>query len=149
MSRGGGCGGSLKNNLIRVSCSGLREIHLIELGITKLVVRVANRATTHAPHRIEGLLLDRRWVDRSIVLVPVEVVDSPSGGLDFYLGHLGEVFLIVNTIPEDIAEVPQSTFETVGCTLLLGLLKGGRFSLAVLDMTIPDVLDDVSLNDPL
>ena len=82
-------------------------------------------------------------------MVPVEVVDSPSGGLDFHLGHFGEIFFIVNTISEDIAEVPQSTFETVGCTLLLGLLKGGRFALAVLDMTIPDVLDNVSLNDLL
>lgn len=60
--------------------------------------------------------------------------------LGLHLGDLLQVLLIVDTVPQHIAEVPQRPLERVRRALLLGLLKGRRLALAVLDVAIADVL---------
>jgi hypothetical protein len=66
--------------------------------------------------------------------------------LDF--GHLGNVVLVVDTVAQDVAKVPQGAFQRICRPFFLGLLKTCRLALAVLDVAVSNILADQSAQDP-
>lgn len=63
---------------------------------------------------------------------------------DLYLCDLGHIFFVIYTVPEDIAKVPQCSFESICGPLFLRLFKGRGLSFCVFDMTVTDVLSQIN-----
>lgn len=61
-------------------------------------------------------------------------------GRSFDLGDLGEIVFVVDTVAQNISKVSKCTFQSICCPLLFGFLECGRFSLAILDVTVANVL---------
>lgn len=59
---------------------------------------------------------------------------------DFDFGNLGKVVLIIDTVAQNIAEGPQCTLQCIGCPFFLSFLECCRFALAVLDVTVANIL---------
>lgn len=58
--------------------------------------------------------------------------------LDF--GNLGNVVLVIDTVAQHIAEIPQSTFQGICCAFFFGFFESCRLALAVLNMSIANIL---------
>lgn len=58
----------------------------------------------------------------------------------FDFDHLGEVVFIVDTVSKHVAKCSERSFQRVGCALFLGLFECCRFSLAIFDVTVPNIL---------
>lgn len=74
-------------------------------------------------------------------MMSVKVLGIPFRWLYLDLCDLLKIVLVVETISENVAEVPKCSFQGVRRTLLLGLFEGCSFAFAVLDLAIADVLE--------
>jgi len=72
--------------------------------------------------------------------MPMQLLNIPLRRLSLNLCNLLQILLIINAIPQHIAKIPQSPLQRIRGPLLLRLLKRRRFALAVLHMSVPDIL---------
>lgn len=57
-------------------------------------------------------------------------------------GHLGHIILVIDTVTQHVAEVPQCTLQSICCAFFLGLFKRCGLALAVLDMPVANILEE-------
>lgn len=58
----------------------------------------------------------------------------------FQFRHFRDIVFVVDAVAEQVAEVTQRSFQSIGRAFLFGLLERWSLSLAILCMTIADVL---------
>lgn len=63
---------------------------------------------------------------------------------DFDLGDFRYVVFVIHTISEDIAKIPKSTLQGIGCPLFLRFFESRSFPLAILCVAVSDVLQVVN-----
>jgi hypothetical protein len=73
--------------------------------------------------------------------VSVEPVGIPFARLSFHGLDLHQVLFVIQAVTQNVSEGSQGTFQAIGCCLFLGLLKCWCLALAILDVTITNVLD--------
>jgi hypothetical protein len=72
--------------------------------------------------------------------VSMQTIHVPSRRLHFDLCDFLQVALIVEAVSKDVAKISQCSFQRIGGSLLLGLFKGSGLALAILDLTIANIL---------
>lgn len=77
----------------------------------------------------------------------MQIPSIPLTRRNLHLGHLLQILLIIQTIPQHIPEIPQRPLQRISRSLLFRLLKCRRLALAVLNMPVPDVLVEGAVAD--
>lgn len=77
---------------------------------------------------------------RCKVRMSVQIICIPFRRRDLDLLYFRKVIFVVQTISQYVAKVPQCSLQCICCSLLLCLLKGRCFALAVLNVPVSDVL---------
>lgn len=72
--------------------------------------------------------------------MPVEVLRVPFAWCHLQLGHFPKIVLVVETVSQHIPEVAQCTLHGVCRGFLFRLFKSRRFSFAVLNVAVADIL---------
>lgn len=67
---------------------------------------------------------------------------------DLHLCNFRHVVRIVDTISQDVTEIPKGTLQSIGRPLLLCFLKGRSFAFTILDVTVSEILGNVSKDIP-
>jgi len=57
-----------------------------------------------------------------------------------HLGDFGEIRLVIDAVTQYIAKIAKSALQGICRPLLLCLLEGRSFALAILNVAIPDIL---------
>lgn len=70
----------------------------------------------------------------------VEIIHIPFCRRRLDFGDLGNIVLVVDTVSQNIAKVPQCTFQGICCPFFLRLLESRRLALAVLNVSVPNIL---------
>lgn len=74
----------------------------------------------------------------------MKVVLVPFRWSHFDLCDFLKIILVVQAIAQNVAKVPKRSFQSICGCLLLGLFECCGFALAVLDLSIPNVLKEFS-----
>lgn len=77
----------------------------------------------------------------------MEAIFIELGRSNLDLGHLGQVFLIVDAVAQHVTKIPQRPLQSIRRPLLLRLLEGSRLPLAILYMAISDIFVERAISE--